>query len=99
MKIGCLISAREKSRRFKKKLLRKLGKDTVIEYLIKRLKFLKNNDRLILSTSINKKDLVLVNYAIKHNINFFCGSEDDKLLRYYHTALAYKLDGLISTLD
>jgi len=95
MRIGCLISAREKSTRLKKKLLKRLGSLTIIEYLMKRLKLINCVDDLILSTSINKKDLVLVKYALKHKINFFCGSENDKLLRYLHTALSYKLDSII----
>lgn len=95
MKVGVLISARNKSKRLKRKLLLKVSKLSIIEYLILRAKNLKDQAEIILSTSGDKRDLKLVKIAKKFNIKFFKGHKEDKLKRYYQTALKFNLDGMV----
>lgn len=95
MKVGILISARIKSKRLKRKLLLKISKLSVIEYLILRAKNLGDQAEIILSTSGDKRDLKLVKIAKKYRIKFFKGHKDDKLKRYYNTALKFNLDGMV----
>ena len=95
MKVGIIISARIKSKRLKKKLLLKVSKLSIIEYLILRAKNLEDQAEIILSTSGDKRDLKLVKIAKKYNVKFFKGHKDDKLKRYYNTALKFNLDGMV----
>lgn len=95
MKVGVLISARNKSKRLKGKLLLKVSKLSIIEYLILRAKNLKDRAEIILSTSSDRRDLKLVKIAKKYSIKFFKGHKEDKLKRYYQTALKFNLDGMV----
>ena len=86
MNIGCLLSAREKSKRLPKKVILDLDGDPLILRLLKRLSLAQNIDKVILSTSVNEDDKVLVEIAKNNGYEYFCGSEDDKLDRYFQTA-------------
>ena len=88
MKIGILISARNKSKRLKNKLFLNINKIPIILGLIFRLSNLKLkfDHELVLCTSYDSNDKKLVNIAKKNNIKFYRGSKNDKLLRYYNCA-------------
>jgi len=64
------------------KTFEKLIKDTEIEILF-------------ICVRYNSKDKILKHYAKKYNIDFFKGHKDDKLKRYYNTAIKFNLDGMI----
>ena len=95
MNIGCLLSAREKSKRLPKKVILDLDGDPLILRLLKRLSLAQNIDKVILSTSVNEDDKVLVEIAKNNGYEYFCGSEDDKLDRYFQTAKKFDLDGVV----
>ena len=57
-KITCIIQARTESLRLAGKVLLKLGKKTVLQYLIERLKKSKNIDSFILATTKKKKKII-----------------------------------------
>ena len=95
MKIGCLLSVREKATRLPKKVLLDVAGKPLTVRLLERLSMSKEVDQVILSTSINKDDQILVDLAHKDGFAAFCGSEDDKLDRYYRTALHYGLDAVV----
>ena len=93
-KIGLIIQARTNSSRLKGKILYKLDQNTLIEWVIKRLKKTKVNN-IILATSKNSKDLKLKEICVKEKISFFNGSEKNVLQRFYQAAKKYKLDVVI----
>lgn len=95
MNVGILISARNKSKRLKHKLFLKLGRLSVIEYLIRRAKNLSKHGQIILSTSIDKRDEKLIKIAKNNKIPYFAGHKDDKLKRYYSNAIKFNLDAMI----
>ncbi|WP_440613439.1 cytidylyltransferase domain-containing protein [Candidatus Pelagibacter sp. HIMB1748] len=95
MKIGILISARDKSKRLKKKLFLKVSGFSIFEYLLIRAKNLNKYAKIILATSKDQRDLKLINIAKKYNLDFFKGHKDDKLKRYYNAAIKFNLDGMI----
>ena len=95
MNVGILISARHKSKRLKNKLFLKLGRLSVIEYLIRRAKNLSKYGQLILSTSRDNRDKKLIKIAKNNKISYFAGHKDDKLKRYYSNALRFKLDAMV----
>ena len=75
------IQCRMNSSRLPGKVVKKFGSYTSIEILINRLKKSKFINKIILVTTKNKSDDILVKIAKKNKINFFRGSEDDVLGR------------------
>lgn len=95
MKIGCLLSVREKAKRLPNKVMLDINGKPLTYQLINRLRLAKSVDTIILSTSVHKDDQVLVQVAKEAKIPWFCGHEEDKLDRYYHTALKFGLDAMV----
>lgn len=95
MKIGCLLSVREKATRLPKKVLLNVAGKPLTAFLLKRLTMAKNVDQVILSTSTHPDDEVLAHLAEQEGFVAFQGSEDDKLDRYFYTAKYYGLDAVI----
>ena len=76
-----LIIARTNSQRLNNKaLLNICGKPTIV-HLFNRVKKSKKLNKLILCTTINKEDDVLVDLAKQNNIQFYRGSSEDVLGR------------------
>lgn len=92
MEIGFLITARLKSTRLPKKIVLELNNKPVIRHMIDRLKSSNILDRIILCTSTNPQDELLVDIAAGENIDCYVGSEDDVILRLYEAARKFKLD-------
>ena len=64
-KYGIIIQARFNSTRLPGKVLKYIGKYTVLEILIKRLRKLKNKCEIIVATSNDKSDDKISNYLEK----------------------------------
>lgn len=92
MKSAIFLSARNKAKRLPKKLFLEIKEKPVIEHLIDRLKTAKLPDLIVLCTSINPNDIILVEIAKKNGIQYFRGSEDDKLDRYLKSAEYFGID-------
>lgn len=95
MKIGCLLSAREKATRLPHKALLDVGGKPLTARLLERLAMCKGIDKLILATSSHHDDDVLETLAHSGGIDVFRGHPRDKLNRYFHTARFYGLDAVI----
>ncbi len=80
-----IIQARMNSSRLPGKMFIKIGKYSIIEWVIKRLKKVKSIDRIILATSKKKIDKKLKIISKKLNIDYFAGSEKDVLGRFVAT--------------
>ncbi|MDX9893235.1 MAG: glycosyltransferase family protein [Patescibacteria group bacterium] len=85
----CIIQARMGSSRLPGKMLMRLGEFTVIEYLLKRLVRSKKIDKIVVATTDQKTDDSLVDLLQKNKVEFFRGSENDVLDRYYQSALGF----------
>lgn len=75
LKICAIVPARLTSSRFPSKHLYKANNKTMINHLVDRLKSIKILDDIILATTTNTIDNLLVNEAKKMKIKFFRGSE------------------------
>lgn len=71
------------------KALMKLQTHSIIEMIIKRLKTVKEIDKIYLLTTKLSSDDVLVDIAEKNSINTIRGSENDVLSRYKDLALMF----------
>ena len=98
MKISAIIQARTSSTRLPKKVLLNLPHDTnitVLQQVIRRLKKSKKLDSIILATTDEKEDNVLVDIAEKEAINYFRGSKYNVLERFYFAAKQFKVDIIV----
>ena len=97
MKSAIFIGVRMKSTRLPQKALLDIKGKPVIAHLIDRLKLAKEPQLIVLCTSVNPEDTPLVDIALKNDIEYFRGSEDDKLDRYLKAAYKYGVDFIIIT--
>lgn len=97
MKSAIFITARTKSTRLPKKVLLEVRGKTIIEHLIDRLKAAKLPDLIVLCTSTNPNDDILVEIAKKNGIEYFRGSEDDVLDRFSKAAALFNVDFIVVT--
>jgi len=98
MKIGAIIQARTSSSRLPRKVLKSLpyGSETcVLQQVIRRVSKSKLIDEVIIATSNNDEDQEIVDVAKKENINYYCGSLDNVLERYYGAANQNNLDVIV----
>ncbi len=95
MKIVATIEARMTSTRLPGKVLMKVKKKTFLEYLVERLKKINELDEIILCTTRNNTDDVLVKKSKELNIKFFRGSENNVLSRVVSATKKYKADVVV----
>ena len=85
-KTSVIIQARLGSKRLPKKIFKKINGKTILEYVISQVKCSKSVDEIIIATTKLKEDNEIVQFCKKNKINFFRGSSDDLLDRYYKCA-------------
>ncbi|WP_425449713.1 cytidylyltransferase domain-containing protein [Dethiothermospora halolimnae] len=85
-KIVCIIQARMGSTRLPGKVIKKLSGKTVLSHVIDRVKQSKLIHDIVIATTENKKDSVIVEEAKKKHVKYLRGSEKDVLSRYYYAA-------------
>jgi len=93
--IGIIIQARLSSTRLPGKILLNFSNNKcILEIIYDRiLSYFKLP--VIVSTTTNNNDIELVNFCKKKNMNYFCGSEHDVLLRFIDTANSFNLTHII----
>src|SRR3989344_1847426 len=84
--VTAIIQARSGSKRFPKKVLKKIQGKSLLEWHIKRVKEAKMLDKIILATSDKKQDDLIADIAKNAGVQVFRGSENDVLDRYYKAA-------------
>lgn len=91
--IGIITQARMTSTRLPGKVLQEIDGRSLLDYHITRL--LKTGFHVIVATTSNETDDPIVDFCEKNKINFYRGSEDNVLSRYYEAAKKYELDFVI----
>jgi spore coat polysaccharide biosynthesis protein SpsF (cytidylyltransferase family) len=89
-KVLAIIQARYNSTRFPGKVVKKINNKTILEILIKRLSKSKYISKIIVACSDNSSDKEIVKVCKKLRINYFIGSENDVLDRFYNAAKKYR---------
>ena len=95
MKLITIIQARQNSKRFPGKVLKKYKNITFLELLIERLKRSKSIKKIIVATSKNILDQEIKKTCKKLGIFCFQGSEQDVIDRYYKAAKLFKAQNII----
>lgn len=90
-----IIQTRVASQRFYGKVLSKINNKTIIEIIVHRLKKSKNLKKIIIATTKNKQDDVIVDLAKKIKIDYFRGSEKNVLERYFFAAKKFKAQNIV----
>lgn len=94
--IGCIIQARMGSSRLPGKVMKKIDKTNhVLNYVINQIKFSKKIEKIIVATTILSEDDIICQYLDSEKIEFFRGSSDDVLDRYYQCAKKFSLDNIV----
>ncbi len=90
-----LIQARLDSHRLPKKVIKVLGKTTVIKYLLDRLQNLKVDNKIVVLVPNDKKNKYLYYYIKSLGVEVFKGSNKNVLDRYYKAAKNYSAKNII----
>ena len=92
MRVGIVLQARMGSTRLPGKTMRPILGRPMIYYVIERLKRMKSADMMILAAPDKEEDALLGEVAEAAGVEFFAGSEEDVLDRYYRAAVHFDLD-------
>jgi spore coat polysaccharide biosynthesis protein SpsF len=95
MKIAAIIQARMGSTRLPGKILRTVNGKTLLEYQIERVKHAKMIDQIIIATTVNESEQPIVELCEKMRIDYYRGSEQDVLSRYYEAAKQFDVDIIV----
>jgi len=77
-----------------KVLLEASGK-SMLEHLVRRLRKVESIDQIILATTKNPLDDILIEFAEDKEINYFRGSENDVMSRVVNAAKAFNVDIIV----
>ena len=92
----CIIQARMGSTRLPKKVMMNVeNQKPVLYFVIKQLQECKLIDKIIVATTINEEDDVIVNYSKNLGMDCFRGSSKDVLDRYYKCAKEYSVSTIV----
>jgi len=93
--VAVIIQARMGSTRLPKKVLLNLQGKSVLEHIINRVKKAKKIDKVIVATTIDKEDDRIAELCEKIGIDYYRGSENDVLDRYYQAAKKFGFKNII----
>lgn len=96
MKNILIISqARMTSTRLPGKIMMKIQGKPLLWYLVARLKLIKKANKIIITTASPATNQPIIDFAKEQNIDYYVGSEEDVLDRYYQAAKHFKGDVII----
>tara|TARA_S200000501_G_scaffold377330_2_gene435323 strand:+ start:1645 stop:2382 length:738 start_codon:yes stop_codon:yes gene_type:complete len=95
MKFDVIIQARMESERLPGKVLLKIKKKPILQYMIERIKKFNNINKIIIATTIKKKDDQIVKFCKYNNIYFYRGSEKNVLKRIYFSAKKFDSKNIV----
>ena len=93
--ISVIIQARFSSTRYPGKVLEKIGNQTALEVLIKRIRKSNKISNIIVASTKSENDKKIYKIYNKLKVNFYAGDENNVLKRYYQTAKKFKCQNII----
>ena len=81
-----IIQARMGSTRLPGKVLKELDGVPLLKFMTDRVLDSKLVDKVVIATTVRKKDDAIVSFCDSYNLSYYRGSEDDVLDRYYQVA-------------
>ena len=95
MIVVAIVQARMSSSRLPKKVMKTIEGKTVIQLLLERLSHSKMIDEIVIATSTESSDDILVKHLKELGFKYFRGSEVDVLSRYMGAAKAHHADVVV----
>ena len=95
MKILAILQARCSSKRLPNKVMMDILGKPMIQHQIERIALSKKIDQLVIATSNQSEDNLLVEMCENINVNVYRGKLDDVLDRFYQSAKRYNADVVI----
>ena len=94
--LGCIIQARMSSTRLPGKVMIKIDKEnTILDCVVNQLQDSKEIKNIVIATTDQKEDDVIVEFLQKRKMKYFRGSEKDVLDRYYQCAKKFNFSKII----
>ena len=94
--LGFIIQARTASTRLSGKVLKPFfNEKSILEILLEKLLVYKQKYPIVIATSKNKNDDILVTFANKFGVGIFRGDEHDVLKRYINTAKEFNIETIV----
>lgn len=95
MNVAAIIQARMGSTRLRGKVMKKIMGKPILWHLANRLRKSKFIDKIIIATTMDKKDDAIEEFASEYHLGIYRGSENDLVDRYYNTARKYNADVIV----
>ncbi len=92
MKIVVIDQARMTSTRLPGKVMKEVIEKPLLEYQIERLRKLTEANQLVIATTTNDTDIPIVELCNRMGVEYYKGSEEDVLSRYYEAATKFEAD-------
>ena len=93
--VVAIIQARMGSTRLPGKVLMKVGNQVLLSFMIKRVFKSKLIDKVVVATTTNQSDNEIESFCIKNNFDYYRGSENDVLDRYYLSAKKFNAETVV----
>ena len=94
-KIGCVIIARLGSSRLPGKVLKIVKNETLLIWLLKRIKKIKYFKDIVVATTTNEEDDKIEKIVLKNKFKIFRGSEKNVVQRLYKASKKFKFDHVV----
>jgi len=89
--IGCIIQARMGSSRLPGKAMKKLNNEIpMLKFQLEQLKFSRYINKIIIATTTLENDNFIIDFCEQNNLEYFRGSSEDVLDRYYNCAKKFE---------
>lgn len=92
MRTVIINQARMSSTRLPGKVLKEVLGRPLLDYQVERLRRASLADELVIATTTNDADDILVEFCRKRDLAVFRGAEQDVLSRYYHAAIEHQAE-------
>ncbi|MGE7836040.1 cytidylyltransferase domain-containing protein [Viridibacillus arvi] len=86
MTVTAIIQARMGSTRLPGKILKEVNDKPLLAYQLERIAHSKFIDKIVIATTVDQKDDVIVEFCENNDVEYYRGSENDVLSRYYEAA-------------
>ncbi len=93
--VVAIVQARMSSERLPGKVLSDISGRSMLWHVVNRLHSVRNLDKVVLATSTDPSDDILVRWAADAGVLLYRGSLDDVLARYHGAALAHGADTVV----
>ncbi|MCK4852251.1 MAG: glycosyltransferase family protein [Candidatus Omnitrophica bacterium] len=94
-KVVAVVQARMGSTRLPGKALMDIEGHPMLWHVVNRLGYCGSIDNIVVATSSDKKDDDIERFCVGHGIDFYRGSEEDVLDRYYRASIVSRADVVV----